>query len=163
MKDLVMKPAGSAPCDECPWRRKHPAGWLGGFPAVEFVAMVQFDIPIACHKTCGGTGSPRLCVGALQHYQNRVKSPRHPGLSAAVDQVGENPEVFDWPQEFLEHHNGGPLGITEPTGSHFSDTDRAALGAFLDPAFYLRRDAAQTKAAAEWAARARARRAGGAA
>jgi hypothetical protein len=155
--DLQMKPAGAQPCDECPWRRKHPPGWLGGFPAVEFVAMVQLDIPIACHKTCGGTGKASLCTGALQHYKNRIKSPRRADLSAAVELASENPDVFDWPREFLEHH--ASRGVAKPDNSHFNDEDREALGAFLDPAMYLPRDAAQAKAADEWQARAKARRA----
>jgi Family of unknown function (DUF6283) len=156
--DIQMKPAGSAPCDECPWRRNHPGGWLGGFPAVEFVAMVQLDIPVACHKTCGGTGRPSLCVGALQHYKNRMKSPRRADLAEAVDLVDENALVFDWPREFLEHHMTGPFKVPKSEDSHFDDADRETLSAFLDPAMYLPRDAAHEAQAKAWEARRRASR-----
>lgn len=127
-----MKVGCKTPCRDCPWRRNAPAGWLGGFPAVEFVAMVQTDVELACHLTVGGSGEPSLCAGALISYRNQCKSPRTPDLGAAVQQVEPSPDVFAFPREFLDHHESGHLSFR----SMFTPEDRETLSFWLNPAVY---------------------------
>jgi hypothetical protein len=97
------------PCKECPWRRKHPAGWLGGYSAEDFVNQVQFDgPPVPCHLTIppGGTmaDSVSMCAGALIFMKNSCKSAQHPDYGDALEKVERSPDVFQWPHEFLAHH-----------------------------------------------------------
>lgn len=97
------------PCDECPWRRSHVPGWLGGYAPEDFIGQVQHDgPPVPCHKTIDGErpeGAASMCAGALIFMKNSCKSPRHPAYGDALDHVQEDAEtVFQWPHEFLEHH-----------------------------------------------------------
>lgn len=132
-----MKAKITEPCNECPWRRKSPPGWLGGFPPAEFLAFVQHDIELACHKTCGGSGEPSLCAGALIHYRNRVKRPNNPVVAAGVDKVQASADVFSWPWEFLDHHESGPDSRVDGL-SQFEAADREALAFWLEPDVYRR-------------------------
>lgn len=97
------------PCNECPWRRKHPAGWLGGYRAEDFTQQIQFDgPPLPCHKTIPGDGTDAraMCAGALIFMKNSCKGAHHPDYGAALSTVEPDPEtVFQWAHEFLEHHN----------------------------------------------------------
>lgn len=109
-----MKLRHKKPCDECPWRRVHPAGWLGGYPAEDFVNQVQFDgPPLPCHKTVTAGLDPdadlpdsvSMCAGALIFMRNSCKAAQHPAYGDARDQVEPDPvNVFQWPKEFLDHH-----------------------------------------------------------
>ena len=96
------------PCPECPWRREHPAGWLGGYKPEDFVNQVQFDgPPLPCHRTFpkGGGEPASMCAGALIFMRNSCKAPTHPGYGDALAGVEPDTEtVFHWPHEFLEHH-----------------------------------------------------------
>ena len=104
-----MKLAHKEPCNECPWRRSHPAGWLGGYTVDDFINQVQFDgPPLPCHKTIPGDGTDAraMCAGALIFMRNSCKSAQHPDYGDARDQVEPDPEtVFRFPQEFRDHHN----------------------------------------------------------
>lgn len=98
------------PCNECPWRRNHPAGWLGGYEPEEFTNQVQFDgPPLPCHKTIPPgddmSKATAMCAGALIFMKNSCKSARHPAYGDALAQVEKDPvNVFNWPHEFLEYH-----------------------------------------------------------
>lgn len=98
------------PCNECPWRRTHPAGWLGGYEPEAFVQQVQFDgPPVPCHKTIKpgrDEAHTSICAGSLIFMRNSCKSAQHPGYPAdAFDGIERDPEgVFQWPHEFLDHH-----------------------------------------------------------
>lgn len=103
----------TTPCSECPWRRTHPAGWLGGYEPEDFVQQVQFDgPPVPCHKTIApgrsmGDGDPNvsMCAGALIFMRNSCKSAQHPDYGDALERVEPDPEnVFEWPQQFLDYH-----------------------------------------------------------
>jgi hypothetical protein len=105
------------PCDECPWRRNHPNGWLGGYKPEDFTTQVQFDgPPLPCHKTIGPDAEETdpdgenvsMCAGALIFMKNSCKSANHPDYGDAREQVERDTEnVFQWTHEFLEHHRGG--------------------------------------------------------
>ena len=99
------------PCNECPWRRAAPAGWLGGYQPEAFTDQVHRDgPPVPCHKTIppGGdmTKAVSMCAGALIHMKNSCKRAFHPAYGDALDKVERDPEgVFNWPHEFIEHHH----------------------------------------------------------
>ena len=103
-----MKASLKSPCNECPWRRKHPAGWLGGHEPEDFVNQIHFDgPPLPCHKTFGSRDEARaMCAGALIFMKNSCKSARHPEYGDALSTVEKDVEnVFQWSKEFLDHHN----------------------------------------------------------
>lgn len=104
-----MKLCGPTPCKECPWRRKAPAGWLGGLSIEWFTRRAQVQSPVACHMTVGGTGEPRLCTGYAQALANACSLPRDPQLAAEVRTAGQSPEVFRSAREFDAHHRASPL------------------------------------------------------
>ncbi|RUX20522.1 hypothetical protein EOA27_08400 [Mesorhizobium sp. M2A.F.Ca.ET.037.01.1.1] len=102
-----MKACLKEPCNECPWRRKHPAGWLGGYAPEDFTTQVQFDgPPLPCHKTIPPGGEAKaMCAGALIFMRNSFKSAQHPDYGDALKTVERDVEnVFQWPHEFLAHH-----------------------------------------------------------
>lgn len=108
------------PCNDCPWRRAHAPGWLGGYDPEWFTERVLADTAINCHLTlsghdeveeiskAGGEQAVResfpLCAGSLIVQKNMCKMPRDPDLAEAVRMVERSPEVFNHPREFLEHH-----------------------------------------------------------
>mgnify|MGYP003691834865 FL=1 len=94
------------PCNECPWRRKHVPGWLGGYEPEDFVNQVQWDgPPVPCHKTLeDGSKGEAMCAGALIFMKNSCKSAQHPDYGDALARVEKSDEVFNWPHEFLAHH-----------------------------------------------------------
>lgn len=102
------------PCSECPWRRAHPAGWLGGYAPEDFVNQVQRDgPPLPCHRTIPADGLDPLadtdqvsmCAGALIFMRNSIKAAYHPGYGDALARVERDTEtVFQWPHEFLAYH-----------------------------------------------------------
>ncbi len=112
MKSLLKKP-----CDECPWRRKHAAGWLGGYKPEEYTQQIQFDgPPVPCHKTIKqGKEATSICYGSLVFMKNNCKSVRHeeypPDVLKAVEKDIEN--VFQWSQEFLDHHKDPDKWVVE--------------------------------------------------
>lgn len=48
-----------------------------------------------------------LCVGAMQFQNNYMKLSRDPEIAEAQRAVGNNPNVFSNPEEFLIHHQHG--------------------------------------------------------
>src|SRR5689334_24835002 len=91
------------PCAECPWRRIHPAGWLGGYPPEQFVQQIQFDgPPHSCHRT-DHMKPPSMCAGALIFMKNSIKSANHPSYGDALSKVEKDSAVFNWPHEFIAY------------------------------------------------------------
>lgn len=101
-------------CSECPWRRVHPAGWLGGYAPEDFIHQVHRDgPPLPCHRTIPpGESYPdmdsdkiSMCAGALIHMKNSIKAADHPDYGDALDHVQADPlTVFSWPHEFIAYH-----------------------------------------------------------
>lgn len=105
-----MKLQHKKPCVECPWRRVHPPGWLGGYTVDDFIDQVQRDgPPLPCHMTIKpGKEATAMCAGALIFMKNSCKSAQHPDYGDAKDHVEADPvNVFQWPQEFRDHHGQG--------------------------------------------------------
>lgn len=101
------------PCNECPWRRAHMPGWLGGYDVEEFIGQVQHDgPPLPCHKTIPGDGTDArsMCAGALIFMRNSCKGAHHPDYELPSGELAtelvepDTATVFQWPHEFRTHH-----------------------------------------------------------
>lgn len=119
-----MKLRHKKPCNECPFRRVSPAGWLGGYEPEEFTSQIQFDgPPLPCHKTIRQDETNdyaalpdyvSMCAGALIHMKNSCKAPYHEQYGDALSKIEADPEnVFNWPHEFLNHHKDPDAWIAE--------------------------------------------------
>ena len=100
---IPLPVATVSPCNDCPWRRRSVAGWLGPYTAEEWVELVHSDDPIACHRTIQGDGSWQgalQCRGAASYRANLAKLPR----DHAVVVGPHDDAVFNSPSEFLAHH-----------------------------------------------------------
>lgn len=106
-----MKHDLTSPCNECPFRRKHPAGWLGPWEPDDFTTFCmspQYDGAFACHQTVK-RGDPegeqaQQCAGMVALMNNTCKLSRDPRRAAHQKVVGEREDVFANLQEFLQHH-----------------------------------------------------------
>jgi hypothetical protein len=105
-----------APCKECPFRRVAPAGWLGGYTPSGFLWVAQGEQRMPCHlrmKKLDGVdyahpGNAPQCAGRAIFWANQIKRPRVP--EDGILELPKNTElVFEWPAEFLSHHENGPL------------------------------------------------------
>ena len=96
------------PCRECPWRRQHAAGWLGGYQPQRFTQQVLRDgPPLPCHLTIPEQGVPAsaVCAGSLVFMLNSCKLPLDPELAAMRAQVtADHVAVFSNAGQFLAHH-----------------------------------------------------------
>ncbi|UTU07934.1 hypothetical protein CcrC1_gp248c [Caulobacter phage C1] len=111
------------PCKECPWRRASPAGYLGGHPTDYFVGSVRTDTPISCHMTLEKGRREALCAGSLIHYRNNLRKPRYAPLAAAVDGVEPSPLVFQFVQQFDDHHRPIADQLAKSLGNIHSNDD----------------------------------------
>lgn len=102
-----------APCKECPWRRKHMAGWLAQFSPEWFTHYALNAPGLACHRTVkvdmedGPTVA--YCHGALQVLRNAKIMPRDPAIARAWKSVEPSSEVFASLEEFVRHHEGAKI------------------------------------------------------
>lgn len=95
-------------CGACPWRRTSIAGYLGADTPEGFLATSEAEVRMPCHVTVDYEDpnweenqeyAPQ-CAGRAAHFANRCKLPRNPALMRGVP----DPNVFTFPQEFLDHH-----------------------------------------------------------
>jgi hypothetical protein len=103
------------PCKECPFRRASTPGWLGASTPEEFMASARSGAEMPCHSSIDYEQSdwrtkqyPKapLCAGSLIFLKNSCTLPRDPALAASVKAVeGDRETVFNWPHEFLAHHD----------------------------------------------------------
>lgn len=94
------------PCAECPWRRKAPAGYLGGIKIENFVNPVKFGMPIPCHLS---TSEDAMCAGAAIVMKNSCTVPRDQGDAEQVDLVERSSDCFQYVHEFEDYHSRGLL------------------------------------------------------
>lgn len=120
-------PVKKAPCNECPFRKVAPPGWLGGGEdglASKYLAVAHSDTNLACHKSPGYAADKasemRPCAGLALYRRNVCKSPRDPWAARAKKMVGDEhrTEVFATPAEFMARHD------TELNRSMMSDMHR---------------------------------------
>lgn len=100
----------STVCNDCPFRRKAMAGWLGGSSPEGFIDCMQRDEPLPCHQTIDyndehwlakwmlqrNTG--KMCAGALTFMANKLQ--HHPFTKMEKDH--EN--IFSNTIEFVRYH-----------------------------------------------------------
>jgi hypothetical protein len=102
-------------CDDCPFRRNAPPGWLGANKPEEFVVEALSDRSTACHMMVdqylprrqweqAEIKAPR-CRGAITLMRNTCKSPRDPEMRDLTKTVPADREnVFSNSKEFVDHH-----------------------------------------------------------
>lgn len=109
---MTLPDATPEPCNECPWRRVAPSGYLGPYSPLDWIKIAHRDTPIACHKTVvvtdplEGIGSwehPKLrqCRGAAIFRSNVGKEPRNPHVVTGPE---DTEGCFATNEEFLVHH-----------------------------------------------------------
>lgn len=136
-----MKRNLKQPCNDCPYRRNSTRGWLGSSGPKWFVRAAMTDeaeyAPGAhfapCHQTVNyedpdwleNLSEAEACIGALQMCANSGKLPRGRERAEAVKEAGTNTEVFSWPHEFMEHHDGDDVVARSwEKGEQDADQDR---------------------------------------
>ena len=91
------------PCNECPFRRISPVGYLGANEPKSFSFLANRDGHFPCHKTMSrGEANERECAGRAIMWANQCKRSRHtsvPQLPIDRDNVVGN--IL----EFNKHHN----------------------------------------------------------
>lgn len=95
------------PCNECPWRKKSLAGWLGGHSAEYYADAVQKNEIPPCHNVDFGPDDDRsaFCVGALAVGSNQCILPRNTdGAQAAQKKITKKDACFGSVYAFYEHH-----------------------------------------------------------
>ncbi len=105
------------PCNQCPFRLKAVAGWLGPWRPEEIVEHLPYG-EFPCHCTIKGpnmaSDDPRLksCAGAAMFLNNQMQLSRAPNLMMHQQLLRDLPEaktVFASAKEFLDWHNASPV------------------------------------------------------
>ena len=122
----AYRPAcGAAPCDQCPFRRKSPAGWLGAATPASFIVEISMERPLPCHPTIDYDDPNwlekwnrqeigRICAGSLIMAANMCKRPRDPEFPRLPRDASA---VFATHLEFIEHHDGADVRSWETSSS----------------------------------------------
>ena len=87
----------TTPCNECPFRRKSLAGWLGENGPVNFAVCAQIETRMPCHKKWS-----MQCAGRAIMWANSCKVPRDPSLLRI--KTPDRTTVFSNIIEFMKHH-----------------------------------------------------------
>lgn len=88
------------PCNECPFRRAAPAGYLGSNEARNFVVLSNHDVTLPCHKQMHQP-EPAQCAGRAIMWRNQGKLSRT-GIVPQLEPDQKN--VFSHVREFADHH-----------------------------------------------------------
>ena len=112
------------PCNECPFLKTSPAGYLGPWHPEDLLVSLA-NYPFACHQTIHNStddppiledpedqlSDPRLeaCAGAAIFLNNKLEISRNLFTSAFQDQMETIPQVvqdsvFRTRAEFIKHH-----------------------------------------------------------
>lgn len=124
-----MKTDLRKPCKACPFRRNSVAGWLGPWSPTELLLSLA-NTPFPCHKTISGDGDQLItdddlqgCAGAAIFLNRKCELSRAPETQAHQglcrgDPISEAaaPNIFNWSQEFLDHHLRRSDRATEQEG-----------------------------------------------
>ena len=113
-----MKHELRAPCNECPFRREHPAGELGPWEPRDLLGSLAYQ-PFPCHLTIPQVWQPndmlydelQTCAGAAIYLNNKSEMSRCPETKAHQDLLGASPAVFACADEFLAHHEELPIEL----------------------------------------------------
>jgi hypothetical protein len=105
------------PCNQCPFRKVAPPGWLGGMAPQAFLELAQSEWKMPCHKAMQREGMSYAesveplakelaqCAGRAIFWRNQIKTPRTPDILT----LPKSDAVFQWPKDFRAHHSKGPL------------------------------------------------------
>jgi hypothetical protein len=133
--NMPMKINLRKPCSQCPFRRNSLRGWLGPWDVEQLLHHLgRGEFP--CHQTIKRDDQPveelEGCAGAAIFLNNKLEVSRHPRVQEHQDAVADVSQevkdgVFDWGDEFREHH---------ATDHHFdaSDTAQSIASRMLQPA-----------------------------
>lgn len=99
----------TTPCDQCPFRKKSPRGWLGPWtPELIVEQVLAGDVRFGCHKTVTDDGvddgKVEQCAGASKFANNICKLSRDRERAAHQRRLGTDDDVFDSPKELQDHH-----------------------------------------------------------
>lgn len=102
-------------CNECPFRKKSPKGWLGPWTAEEMQSLAHSENEFICHKevnklsqTMNSEEIGRVgnhCVGMLRYRNNICKSSKNPKQREHQQKLKKIDDQEVIPAfGFLEHH-----------------------------------------------------------
>ena len=97
-----------APCNECPWKKSSPPGYLGGNSVGMYSEPTRRGTPLPCHKTMEGDSSGwKACYGQLTTMRNSCILPVDENDKALRHSVPTDREnYFNHIHEFESHHEG---------------------------------------------------------
>ena len=120
-----MQITSKQPCNECPFRKAHPPGWLGPWEPEPLLRSIA-NVPFPCHKSISkATQDPKYdmsteegyedqrlqgCAGAAIFLNNKLEISRckvtaqHQNLIDDIPQYVKD-SVFDNRQQFVNHHD----------------------------------------------------------
>lgn len=103
-----MKNNLKAPCNECPFRKNAPKGWLGGLSAKETSDLVLGEANFACHKTRHKKlDEMSRCKGSQLFLINHCKAPKfNKPLAEAINETKKEKHILEnyLGFDFLTHH-----------------------------------------------------------
>lgn len=107
--DRPMGDGHKKPCNECPFRKNHLQGWLGGrWTARALHAFVMSEQKFACHKTIeeeGKEAGTKVCIGSILYMNKNAKLCANPKMKKLQDKFRkEDTSNILNVSEFLEHH-----------------------------------------------------------
>lgn len=109
-----MKQTRKNPCNECPFRKKSIAGWLGPWTVQSILQQAHGEAGLGCHVDVEKKKNlsdeelvekVHICVGSIQHANKSFKSYRNPELRKMQDELGEGEDILNL-REFYLHHGG---------------------------------------------------------
>lgn len=118
-----MKTDLNEPCTQCPFRRQAMPGWLGPWEPNELTRAVKVE-PFPCHLTIKkrvpfdhpDAANMQSCAGAAIFLRNQCAIPHVEDIRAHMDRLVTLPHyattsttVFQWPHEFIRHHEAAPV------------------------------------------------------
>lgn len=110
-----VKPMCNKPCPVCPFRRESLAGYLGNATGDvnAFFDPIWNELHLQpCHSAVDWDAGERpsnttpLCKGVATMMKNAGKLPKLQRLALLVADTDKDPDVFNFPHEFKEYHNG---------------------------------------------------------
>lgn len=108
-------------CNDCPFRRNAPAGWIGAHThPSEITDIVLADQKFPCHVAVNklenegadfetAVNAAPYCIGSLVMMNNTAKLSRNSFVLELQKRIGKSSDVFANAREFVAHHESGPL------------------------------------------------------
>lgn len=111
-----MKLNRHKPCNECPFRKKSIAGWLGPWDITSILFQSNSEAGLPCHKSYDpllrkgldpilAMDKAHVCVGSLQSANASCKRYSNPVLKYMAEVVVKSEDILSV-FEFRKHHEG---------------------------------------------------------